>query len=391
MAPFPPSSKEKFLILDVAPGGACALFFSFDERRELVFEKVIEHVNLGKFLASQASSIFQKSWEGNYFFNSRRRLMVFADSKLATTVPVPLDFKRNAALAGGPITLGEAENWFAHAMAKIFTPCRLEAARRLDAGEINTVLVNQRISRVTIDGCPVSDSLGRSGKKISFVLELTFANRELSETLTPFFNAPGEFFFAEAAQARLAALARVRPLPVSILESAHNSGSSLFILQGADKGCPVVYREPFPWDGEAMVGSIARDLGIVPSAAEEIYGKYIRREVSDAANKYLDSLIAPASKRFLEVLDKADLRGSMYQDSPRDLPFKLPYRRRRVTLEAVPVDAFLKKFGFSVREGLTMEPRTALRYLVPFFELYFDNNRSELNELLRRKLHWLSG
>jgi hypothetical protein len=384
-----PPSKEKFLIVDVTPSGTSALFLDFDERRELVFKKIVSNIDLKKFLASQAGSIFQKSWEGNYFFNSRRRLMVLADATLATTIPIPMDFKRDAALAKEPVALGEAEDWFARAMAKIFMKCRIEAGRRLGTGGIDTVLVNQRIDRMTIDGRPAHDPIGRSGKKISFVIELTFVNRELAETLLPFFNAPGEFFFAESPQAQLAALAHIRPLPLCIITAQDGRKSSLFVLQEAEKGCPVVYHEPFAWDSMAAVRNIAADFGIAPALAEEIYDMYVRGEVSDAAKKHFDALVVPSTAGFLQAMDKADIHGYAYLDVPHGLSLKLPYRRRHAVIEDVPTATLLEKFGFSIDSKVKISPRIVLRYLAPFLELYLDNNQSELNELLRKKLHWL--
>jgi hypothetical protein len=382
-------SKEKFLILNVEPGNASALFLDFNEGRELNFEKIVEHVDLGIFLKSQARGISQRSWEGNYFLTSRRRLVVLADAALATTIPVPLDFKRETSLADDPIAENEIDDWLHRAMAKIFTGCRLEAGRRLGTSDIDTVLVGQRISRAAVDGRLVSDPVGRSGKKISFVIELTFANRELSETLTPFFNAPGEFFFAEAQQARLAALARIRPLPVSMIMTRDGGRSSLFVLEEAEKGCPVVYQEPFPWDAAAVVRQIAVDLGIDPVSAEDIYAMYVRREVSESAKKHLDTIADPSAKKFLQAIDKANLRGPAYLDAPRGLPFSLPHRRGKAVIEDLPTGELLQKFGFSAPAAGPIPQHVALRYLAPFLELYFDNNRSELNLRLRRRLHWL--
>ena len=383
-------SKEKFLIVDVAPFGASALFLDFDERRELVFKKIAENIDLKKFLASQAGSIFQKSWEGNSFFNSRRRLVVLAGAEFATTIPVPQVLKRDAVFADKPITLGEAEDWFARIMAKIFPTCRTEAARRLGTSDVDTILVNQRVTRAIINSRAVESPIGHSGGKVSFVIELTFVNRELAEVLAPFFNAPGEFFFAEAPQARLAALARIRPLPVNIVAARGDGVSSLFVLQEAERDFPVVYREPFPWDAREAIQNIAADLGISPALAEEIYDQYAGCEVSAAAKKHFDALVSPSLKRFLEMLDKANLRGTLYLDAPRSLPPNAPRRRRRTVMENVPVAEILEKFGFSVSGTGKVPPHIALRYLAPFFELYFDSNRSGLNELLRKKLHWLA-
>jgi hypothetical protein len=384
------AAKEKFLILNVEPGNVSALFLDFNERREMIFEKIVEHLDLGAFLKSQAKSISQRSWEGNYFLSSRRRLVVLADATLATTIPVPLDFKREAAQAGAPIAADEVDDWLHRAMAKIFSGCRLEAGRRLGTSDIDTVLVGQRISRITVDGHAVSDPVGRSGKKISFVIELIFANRELAETLAPFFNAPGEFFFAEAPQTRLAAVARVRELPVGLIMARDGGKSLLFILEEAEKGCPVVYREPFPWDAAATVRQIAVDLGIDPMSAEDVYAMYISHEVSESVKKHLDAIAEPSSRKLLQAIDKANLHGSVCLDAPRGLPFPLPHHRGKAVIEDFPTALLLEKFDFSLRGGGTVPQEIMLRYLAPFLELYFDNNRSELNERLRRRLHWLA-
>ncbi|MGB7957586.1 MAG: hypothetical protein WCF77_01960 [Minisyncoccia bacterium] len=384
------AANEKFLILNVEPGNVSALFLDFNEQRELIFEKISEHIDLRTFLKSQARSISQRSWEGNYFLNSRRRLVVLADATLATTIPVPLDFKRETTQASAPITEDEMDDWLHRSMAKIFARCRLEAGRRLGTGEIDTVLVGQRIGRVTVDGHVVSDLVGRSGKKVSFVTDLTFSNRELSEMLLPFFNAPGEFFFAEGPQARLAALARVRALPVNMIVARDGGKSSLFVFEEAEEGCPVVYHEPFPWDPAAVVRQIAVDLGVDQISAEDIYTMYVYGEVSESVKKRLDTIADPSAKRFLQAIDKANLRGSVYLDVPRGLPFPLPHRRGKAIIEDFPTEEILLKFGFSARGGRHITQHVALRYLAPFFELYFDNNRSELNERLRRKLHWLA-
>ena len=389
-APFS-SSKEHFLIVQVGAKGFSALPLDFDEKRELSLGKAVVGDDFKKFLTDQAGSIFQKSWEGKYFFNSRRRLVVLAGDSLATTLPIPLDFKRSADRAGEPITVGEVEDWFARATAKIFSRCRAEAGQRLDVGDVDTVLVNQRVERIAIDGHSVAHPVGHVGEKVSFVIELTFARRELSDLLAPFFNAPGEFFFAEAPQARLAALARVRSFPINmIVASSEGAAASLFVFEEAEKGCPVAYREPFPWDATATVRATLTALGVSRSAAEELYERYLAGTVSEDAKKYFDAKSATNKERFFSAVDKANIHGPVYVDAPYPLPFALPHRRGKAILEEVPVAALFEKFGFSVPEDTKIDPGTALRYLAPFFELYFDNNRSELNDILRRKLHWLA-
>jgi hypothetical protein len=385
------SSRERFLIVNVEPKEFGALFLDFDERREMVFRRTISGNDFREFLSGQAKSIFQRSWEGNYFFSTRRRLVVLADASLATTIPVPLDFKRDRDRVNESITMVEVEDWFARATAKIFAGCRAEASRRLGTNDVDTVLVNQRIVRIAIDGRVVADPVGRAAAAVSFVIELTFAARVLSDVLSPFFNAPGEFFFAEAPQARLSALVGAESLASAAMIRAGSDGtSSLFVFEAAEQGCPVVYREPFPWDATVPIRLIEEDLSVSRVSAEIIYRAYVRNDVSDGVKKYFDALIMPSFGRFLHAIDKAHLHGPVYSDTPYCLPFPLPYRRGSAILAPVPVETLLEHFGFSMREPTVLDPMIALRYLAPFFHLYFDTDRGVLNDLLRRKLHWLA-
>ena len=125
--------REKFLILELTPAGANALFLSVDEEKNLAFEKFARNVNLKKFLKSPVRSLTQKSWEGNYLFKSHRKVIVSADSSIATTIPIPLTLTREHEVVKQEVTLPELENLIAQAMAKIFNQCRSEAARRLAA------------------------------------------------------------------------------------------------------------------------------------------------------------------------------------------------------------------------------------------------------------------
>jgi hypothetical protein len=383
-------AKEKFLVLDVGQEKVSSLSLCFDEHRHLVIEKIAEDIDLKKFLNAQARNIFQKSWEGKYFFNSHRRLMVSADSSFATTIPIPLDFKRHVDEENEPISLGELEDFLARAIARVFPRCRNEASRRLRIAEIDTILVGEKTDQVMVDGRPMADPLGHRGNKISLVLELTFTGRELFENLKPFFSSPEEFAFAEAPQASLEMLAGARGLPSSLVVGREDGKTSLFIFEETEGKCPVLYREPFHWESDGFVKRVAAEFGIDVDSAEEICSLFSAGAVSVVVAKKMNEIARPLAEQFFHDLDKANLHGTVFVDMQHALPFTLPVKCDHVTIAPVPIADIFKKFNFTSDDPAAMTPRVMLHYLAPFFELYFKKNHSKLNEKLRHRVHWLA-
>ena len=161
--------REKFLILEIAPTATNGLFLSVDDDRNIHLEKWVEGAELSKLVRSPARRISEKTWEGKYFWNGRRRVIAAADSSLATTIPVPLELARERANVKGRVTVAELENLIAQAMAKVFNGCRNEAAKRLAVGDLDAVLVGAKADHFIIDGKAVPGPIGAAGKKIALV------------------------------------------------------------------------------------------------------------------------------------------------------------------------------------------------------------------------------
>lgn len=381
--------KEKFLILEISPAGTNGLFLSIAPDRSIILEKFVPNLNLKKFLKSPARRLTQKAWEGEYLFKSRRKVIVSAHPSLATTIPVPLDLSRERAEAKYEITLAELENLVAQAMGKIFNQCRTEAAKRLSVHEIDAILVGAKARGFKVDGKSVVNPAGFTGKKISLLLELRFTTREMFESLKNFFNAPEDFFFVEAPQAQLFSIVRTRKLPISLIV-AEEGGASVYVLQEAAKGYPVLYREKLGWDFHEFVRSVARELGVSMSVANELYGQYVKGDMSESAARAFSKMIDPARRAFFDAMTKEKLHGSVYIDAPYELPFPLPHRHEGSTIEHIPLGEILESLDFSPEFGTSpVEERVLARHLLPFLEAYFDKSNSEINQKLRRRLHWL--
>lgn len=390
--------KEKFLVLEVTPQGTNGLYLSVDEDRNILFEKTVYHADLKKILASPMRRLSEKSWEGRHLFNSRRRVIAAADSSLATTIPVPLELPRDRSNIKTKLTVTELENLIAQAMAKIFNGCRSEVGKRFGIDELDVVLVGAQAKHWKIDGKPFVSPVGLVGKKISFLLELTFTTRGLFEDFKPFFNTPDEFFFAEVPQAHLSALSRIRELPLSLI-MADRDGAYLYILDRPKGEHEVLYREKFDWPFPSLFKNIEESFAVTGGTAEALYTQYQKGEVSTHAKRMLHDTIAPALQTLLKEIERRKLKGAVYFEAPHALPFTLPHKHGTATLDAHPMGELLAELGFTINlpaalaRARTGEEKNALRRLLLYFlEAYFDRSRrSEINQKLHRRLHWLAG
>ena len=383
--------REKFLVLEVTPDGTNALFLGVDEDHTIIFEKLVKNADLKKFLRSPLQRLTQKSWEGEYLFKTHRKVIVSADPSLATTMPIPLDLARERAQWNDEVTLSELENLIAQAMAKIFTQCRNEAAKRLKVDDIHTILVGAKADRFKIDNHSVMNPIGFTGRKISLLLELTFTRREVFEDLKQFFNSPDEFFFIESPQAWLLSVARSRPLPLNLISSDGERGAALFIFQKANGEQPVLYRESLGWSFDAIFRQIADELGVSPAAAHELYHHYRSGSLSESAARQFKKMLQPALDVLFAEMERAKLGGYVYIDTAEPMPFDMPYKHKGATFEALPLSEIFAELGLHGGEEMSSkELERNFRHLAPFLESYFAKNTSEINQKLRRRLHWLA-
>lgn len=359
--------REKFLVLELTPRGANASFLSLDENRRLLFEKSKTNVDLKKVL------------------KSRRKLVVAADTALATTMPVPLALLRDRMRKDEEITLDEIENLIAQAMQKVFTECRSQASKHLAIDDIDTILVAAKTSHFKVDGHAVMNPIGFTGKQVSLTLELTFTTRSVFDALNPFFNSPDIFSFMEAPQAWMLSVARIRRLPIAFIAPAGEKESFIFAF-GKDGS---LVRKKIAWAFGALPKQIAEGLGVTEALGDHVYHTYRRGEVSRVAERNFKKMIQPAVDKLLDELRQANVSGFVYFAVPRVMPFDLPFKNGGANFEALAVDEILTELGLQ-RHGSSAGREVSLREIAPFIESYFSKTDSEINQKLRRRLHWLA-
>jgi hypothetical protein len=391
-------AQEKFLVLEITPARTRGWFLGVDADRNIKFEKTLNDIDLKKFFAftkAPLRNMEQSSWEGERVFKSRRQVIVAADPRLATTIPVPLDLAREEGNnKKSKLTLAEAENMIAQAEQKIFNGCRAEAARRFGIHELDAILVAAKAKHFKVDGEAVKTPAGHTGKTMSLLLELTFTTRDVFETLQQFFNSPDEFFFVEAPQAHLAAFSRIRKLPLNLIV-ANDDVTALYVLENAKGEHPVLYRETIGWLFGSFFKTIKETLAVSDATARDLYRLYRKGETSDDIKRAFKKLLQPVQDELLAAVEKAKVNGVVYMNTEHALPFETPHRHGTATFEAYPTEELMHELGFSIGNAKTLKSSmggesAALRAMLYFLEAYFDKSGStEINQKLRRRLHWL--
>ncbi len=380
------------MTLDIGSDRTDALSFHIGKDRRLVIEKLEPDIHLEKFLKAPLRRAAHASWEGKHFFDKRRRIVAAADSKRATTIPMPLAWQRQPERCAIALTLDEIDDHIGQLFPKIVAECRAEAAKRFGVDAIDTMLVAARALDVCVDKHKAPRGEGVLGNEISLILELTFAERGLYDQFHSFFSAPEPFFFMESAQARLGLLERLGLLPVNLIVGGNgNPEGSLFVLQPAKEKYPVLYRERFPWPFDQMLDQLAYAFSVSRGSAEEMYRMYMRDSVSPTVRRRIEAFVAPWAEKFSNAVRKAKVRGSLFIDAPYPVPYELPHHEGKATLENFPLEDVLKKFDLALEPGpLAGNEPILWRHLAPFFSMYFDHAQGALNERLRKRVHWLA-
>jgi hypothetical protein len=118
---------------------------------------------------------------------------------------------------------------------------------------------------------------------------------------------------------------------------------------------------------------------------------YCEGKLSENARRGFKKAIQPAVDSFLENAARARVGGSVYLDSPHPLPFALPHKYQGVTFDELPIDEILSELDLTADTEVLRGPHGfQFRYVAPFLEAYFAKRTSEINQKLRRRLHWLA-
>lgn len=372
--------KEKFLILEVSGEKNSGFLLSLDEEKNLKLEK-----HWPDFSWTKVSRRFLRHLE-------KWKVVVSADPSFASTVSMPVKLEREAGMTRSPLSSIELENLLAQMSAKLFTQVRGEASRELGIDELDTILIDNRVSNFKIDGHHVLNPIDFKAKRLEALLELTLTTRSIFEDWKNFFNVgqTKNFFFTESARSELLALKRFKNLPVNLLVLNSGEFSHFFTLEKAAVG-EVINRHRIKWSTSRLLEIIEKNFGVSRKVSLNLYNLFLEKGLSPRLEKHIGTLIKPSLDQLVKNLEHLKVKGHIYIDSNLNLPTSLSLRKIKATTKKLPTDELTEHLGFNIQgESNWPWPKDQIfKHLAPFIEFYYNNEDLSINHWLRRRLHWL--
>lgn len=372
--------REKFLILEVSGEKSSGFLLSLDEEKNLELEK-----HWPDFVWSKVSRRFLRHLE-------KWKVVVSADPSFASTISVPIKLEREAGMVRSPLSSIELENLLAQMSAKLFTQVRGEASRELGIDELDTILIDNRVSHFKIDGHHVLNPVDFKAKRLEALLELTLTTRSIFEDWKNFFNVgqAKNFFFTETSRSELFALKRFKNLPLSLLILNAGEFSHFFTLEKAAVG-EVVNRHRIRWSMSRLLEVIEKNFGVSRKVSLNLYNLFLEKGLSARLERHIASLMKPSLDQLLKNLEHLKVKGPLYIDSNLNLPPSLSLRKIKVTPKKLPTEELTEYLGFNlINDSAWPWPKNQIfKHLAPFIEFYYNNEDLSINHWLRRRLHWL--
>ncbi len=366
--------KNSFFILEILPGRVNGLLLGLDQEQRLVPRRFYDSTSLMRLGKRPAL----RHLAGN--------IVVAADSSVAHTALVPVHLTREN--KAHPLTATELENLLAQEVGKVFSVCRKEAGKQLKVDELDVILAASRVMNFRIDGHRVLNPLGFKASELEVVLELILTTRPVYDDIKNFTRHRQDFFFTELTRSELNVLQKTEEAPLSVLRLGE-TGSTYATIESAKLG-QTIARGKFPFRTGSFLDAIEQGWLVNRETAEVVYDMYLRRNISEHAEKAISKLLAPAEKAFFKAFKEAKLKGPVYVESEIPLPWPLPLSKYGRKLVAPPLGKLLDHFGF--RTDLRFWPvreETVFRLLAPYWDHYFDRSDTTVNRWLRRHLNWL--
>jgi hypothetical protein len=369
--------RERFLILDVKPQRTGGLLLSIDKDKNIILEKTWIDFPAAKMSPRRISGILRK-----------KTLIVSLDPTLSAVFAFPVELRRDQTNSLTPLNLIELENLLAQSISKVFNKHRAEAAQKLGLHELDAILVNAKVGNFKIDGHHVVNPIGFPGATVSAVLELSFTTRQIFENLKDFWNFDKEIFMTNLARSALLLLSRTQPPPVNFINASSDS-TFCYSMRKAAWG-NIVYEGKLDWLYNLVFRAVALSVGVSRDVVLGLYQYYLNNELSENFRRAFERILRPEADRFFKELKKSKLSGRVYLYSSVPLPFLASARYGRVIVDEFPLSQTLDKTGFRLdSSGWILPTREIFMRLAPFFEFYYDKSDSDINQRLRRRIHWL--
>lgn len=365
--------NENFLALEIGRTSVCGCFISLDREKRIFLKKPVSERPWGAKIP-RFSPIPRKPTP-----------VVACDSSIAYTAIIPVHLIRERIRE--PLRQVELENLISKAVGKTINKSREEAAGAIGVDELDVMLAKSRVVDFMLDDHQVLNPIGFRAQKIEALVELTFITRGALCEIKRITGDPSAFI-TELAHAELSVLGKVEKSPIRLLRLGLTR--SAFLTREPALIGYSLKRGELNWSLSCFEEAIREAWGVSGLVGRRLYKNELLGSHSPSTSRFLGKLIKICSQLFGAELEASGLRGKVFLDSALPLPFKLPLKKKGITLEEPPIDPLLERFGFSLDpEGAASEKETVFRRLAPFFEHFYDRGHGGMNEWLRKRLNWL--
>lgn len=289
------------------------------------------------------------------------------DSKSAVTifslVTVPHDSPRQE------VGLTDLENYISQAIWKTFDHCRREAASRLGVDEVDLLLTDARVIEIRIDGHPVINPHGFTGKEIDVILAITMVKRDKFVEDTD--------IILEGGSVRAHLLAKNEELGDALYVELKDDTTTIFQI-GPDR---ISYLNEFEWGEKHLLELLKEELALKDEvSAKGIHRRYVEADLSEKAARKIDKIFYNAFSKFIKdgVATIKDSLSGQLRLPPIYLKGFFP----------LPESVYRKKFSAEGVQLRFLNP--AENYIVEdFVNDSIHSVYGELNHLAKRRIKWL--
>lgn len=364
---------ESYLVIEVLPGKKRAVLLSVSDERAVKIRRAWDDFSLARYSDKVRPLRFTP------------RVVVSAHPSLVYTASVPARVERDNPLAPlGPV---EMENILGQALTRIFNAQRSVAAKHLGVEELDAVLVQSRVSNITLDGKDLISPIGVKGKKIHMDFEITFTSRELFEQWRNFFNAAGGFHFADISRAHLFAFKKAgaqnaRALILGEAESSFHAPQAATVNAKS--------RGQVKWGIASLTQPLRSHWGLSEKSARDLYGLYVQKALSAPMAQRVQGLISGALRDLEKKMAKTSLSDDFYVAG--DLALPIEELSIKGAVKEYPLSCVMEASGFTLEPGfesvLAREKLPGI--LAAILEFYYDKDNTPANMWLKRRVHWLT-
>ncbi len=268
------------------------------------------------------------------------------------------------------IGLTDLENYISQAIWKTFDGCRNEAAERLQVNEVDLLLTDARVMEVRIDGHPVINPHGFTGKKLDVLLALTIVKRDK-------FTEDADIIL-EGGSVRAHLLAKSQSLKDAIYIEVKDNTTTIFHITPER----IAYLSEFNWGEKELTELLKEELGLADDhSAKELHLRHVEGNLSEKAAKEVDKIFYNAFGTFINggvMTIKNFLKPRVGSLPPIYLKSFFP----------LPESVYRKRFSFDGKKIRFLNVTDALA-LQDFVDDSIHSTYGELSQLAKRRIKWL--